>query len=728
MSNFLKQNWIIDIEASNHMTSQLDALTSCPSIPSSEKFKVQLPTGNVVSVSHKETSLVLRNNNISNVLYIPEFKYNLLSISQLTKELQCMVAFFPDFCIFQDLYSGQVKGIGKEKHGLYILQGGLSQDSSATSINKCAHAASLNNSIDIWHWRLEHAPIDVIRKLDALSTLNKGPQYGHVCPVAKKSKLPFSLSTSVSNVAFELVHYDIWGPYRVPSYSGKRYFVIVVDDYTRYTWIFLLNFKSEVIVVLRDFLTQIKNMFSSSIKVLRTDNGSEFFSNEFKQLLSTLDIFHQSSCVYTPQQNGVVERKHRTILDMSRSLRFQATIPLSIVDKFSPRVIPVVFLGYSSSQKGYVLYDLNAKSSFVNRNVVFQEDPRPSTADSSPEVSPSSPESSTTSEGDYTSPPEDTIIDIVALEDPPPNTPLETDPVTAPPDAAPIQVRKSYRTSKPPIWIVLVSYSVGSEPQSFVEAVTDPQWVEAMRLEIAALVENKTWNRYSKSSIRLKERLKDTRPDWLPKVTVKRKMDVHNAFLNGDLVEEVYIHIPQGFASHGESKKVCKLYKSLYRLKQAPRQWNMKLTEVLLQMGFKQSHYDYTLFIREANGDAVIILMYLDDLLITGNNDKSLHDTRTQLQKKFKMKDLGELKNFLAIEFARSKEGILMFQRKYVLELMSETGLGGAKPSGTPLELNKKLTYVECDKCIQITNQEGDQNLKDPSCYQRLVRRSYTSP
>nr|XP_016510923.1 PREDICTED: uncharacterized protein LOC107828175 [Nicotiana tabacum] len=593
------------------MTSQLDALTSCPSIPSSEKFKVQLPTGNVVSVSHKETSLVLRNNNISNVLYIPEFKYNLLSISQLTKELQCMVAFFPDFCIFQDLYSGQVKGIGKEKHGLYILQGGLSQDSSATSINKCAHAASLNNSIDIWHWRLEHAPIDVIRKLDALSTLNKGPQYGH------------------------------------------------------------------------------------------------------------------SSCVYTPQQNGVVERKHRTILDMSRSLRFQATIPLSIVDKFSPRVIPVVFLGYSSSQKGYVLYDLNAKSSFVNRNVVFQEDPRPSTADSSPEVSPSSPESSTTSEGDYTSPPEDTIIDIVALEDPPPNTPLETDPVTAPPDAAPIQcpypisAYVSYSHITPSYSRVLVSYSVGSEPQSFVEAVTDPQWVEAMRLEIAALVENKTWNRYSKSSIRLKERLKDTRPDWLP------KMDVHNAFLNGDLVEEVYIHIPQGFASHGESKKVCKLYKSLYRLKQAPRQWNMKLTEVLLQMGFKQSHYDYTLFIREANGDAVIILMYLDDLLITGNNDKSLHDTRTQLQKKFKMKDLGELKNFLAIEFARSKEGILMFQRKYVLELMSETGLGGAKPSGTPLELNKKLTYVECDKCIQITNQEGDQNLKDPSCYQRLVLIQY---
>ncbi|XP_019260738.1 PREDICTED: uncharacterized protein LOC109238717 [Nicotiana attenuata] len=201
------------------------------------------------------------------------------------------------------------------------------------------------------------------------------------------------------------------------------------------------------------------------------------------------------------------------------------------------------------------------------------------------------------------------------------------------------------------------------------------------------------------------------------------QMDVHNAFLNGDLVEEVYMHIPQGFVSQGETKKVFKLHKSLYGFKQAPRQWNMKLTEVLLQMGFKRSHYDYSLFIREANGDTIIIRVYVDDLLITGNNDKSLYDTRIELQKKFKMKDLGELKSFLGIEFSISKERILMCQRMYALELISETGLGGATPSGTPLELNQKLISVEYDKCIQSSKQEGDQELKDPSCYQRLVGR-----
>lgn len=112
----------------------------------------------------------------------------------------------------------------------------------------------------------------------------------------------------------------------------------------------------------------------------------------------------------------------------------------------------------------------------------------------------------------------------------------------------------------------------------------------------------------------------------------------------------------RGLLSRGETKKVCKHDKSLNSLKQAPRQWNIKLTEVLLQIGFKQSHYHYSLFIRETSSDTVIILVYVDDLLITGNDDKLLCDTRIELHKKFKMKDLREVKFFLGIEFVRSKK------------------------------------------------------------------------
>lgn len=167
-------------------------------------------------------------------------------------------------------------------------------------------------------------------------------------------------------------------------------------------------------------------MFYTSVKCLKIDNGSEFFRNEFMSLLATIGIMHQSSCVYTPQQNGVVKRKHKIILKMARSLRFQASIPLKFLgecittavylinrlpykvignktpfemlylhspslqhlrvfgclcyasspkvhDKFSPRVIPIVLIGYSFTQEGYILYDLYSKTFLVNRNVIFQE-------------------------------------------------------------------------------------------------------------------------------------------------------------------------------------------------------------------------------------------------------------------------------------------------------------------------------------------------------------------
>ncbi|XP_016570718.1 uncharacterized mitochondrial protein AtMg00810-like [Capsicum annuum] len=149
----------------------------------------------------------------------------------------------------------------------------------------------------------------------------------------------------------------------------------------------------------------------------------------------------------------------------------------------------------------------------------------------------------------------------------------------------------------------------------------------------------------------------------------------------------------------------------------------MKLTEVLVHMGFKQSHYDYSLFTKLVNGDTVMVLVYVDDLLVTGNNYKLLCDTRQEIQKKFKMKDLGELKFFLGIEFSRSVKGIVMPQRKYALELVAATGLGGAKPVGTPLEVNQKLTSVKYDEHINNASVERDNLLADPTTYQRLVGR-----
>lgn len=126
--------------------------------------------------------------------------------------------------------------------------------------------------------------------------------------------------------------------------------------------------------------------------------------------------------------------------------------------------------------------------------------------------------------------------------------------------------------------------------------------------------------------------------------------------------------LPEGLLARGESQGlVCRLVKSLYGLKQASRQWNVKLTDALLTLGFMQSSLDHSLFIKKQHEKIVVILIYVDDMLIAGNDLGLIKQTKQELHIMFKIKDLGTLKYFLGIEFSRSEKGILMNQRKYAL-------------------------------------------------------------
>lgn len=127
--------------------------------------------------------------------------------------------------------------------------------------------------------------------------------------------------------------------------------------------------------------------------------------------------------------------------------------------------------------------------------------------------------------------------------------------------------------------------------------------------------------------------------------------------------------IPLGFSRQGE-KKVCRLIKSLYGLKQATRQRNAKLCDALTAGGFVQSKFDYSLFTKHHENDFVIVLAYVDDLVTTGNNVEGIEDIKAYLHKNLKMKDLGPLKYFLGIEIAHSSKGLLLNQRKYTLYLL----------------------------------------------------------
>ncbi|GJT57305.1 retrovirus-related pol polyprotein from transposon TNT 1-94 [Tanacetum coccineum] len=164
-----------------------------------------------------------------------------------------------------------------------------------------------------------------------------------------------------------------------------------------------------------------------------------------------------------------------------------------------------------------------------------------------------------------------------------------------------------------------------------------------------------------------------------------KQMYVNNAFLQGDLHEDVCMQIPQGYTHNLPPNIVCKLTKSLYGLKQENKQWFEKLTTFLLFIGFKQSYMDTLLFTLSTNQSFITLLVYVDDILIAGNNKDLIQNIKQHLNDKFSIKDLGPLHYYLGIEFLRNATGLAMSQRKYALELVTQTGLLDIKPLTIPL-------------------------------------------
>ncbi|XP_062119137.1 uncharacterized mitochondrial protein AtMg00810-like [Humulus lupulus] len=167
--------------------------------------------------------------------------------------------------------------------------------------------------------------------------------------------------------------------------------------------------------------------------------------------------------------------------------------------------------------------------------------------------------------------------------------------------------------------------------------------------------------------------------------------------------------LPNSFIA--DSNLVCKLQKSIYGLKQSSRQWYRKLSEALLKEGFQQSKADNTLFTRGADDSYIALLVYVDDIIITGPNLSILHALQSSLHQQFKLKALGPLKYFLGFELARSTAGIFLSQRKYTLELLEDTGFLGSKPTKTPMDPKVKL------------HDETTQPLDNPSAFRQLIGR-----
>ena len=292
------------------------------------------------------------------------------------------------------------------------------------------------------------------------------------------------------------------------------------------------------------------------------------------------------------------------------------------------------------------------------------------------------------------------------------------------------------------------------EPTTFRQASQDPLWQKAMNEELDALTKNNTWDlvelppgksvvgckwvykikTHADGSIeRYKARLVakgytqeygiDYEETFAPvarltsvraliAVASARKwslfqMDVKNAFLNGDLTEEVYMQPPPGY-SH-LPHQVCRLRKALYGLKQAPRAWFSKFSYALTQLGFVSSAYDSALFRRETHSGLILVLLYVDDMIITGDDTKGIADLKLSLSQKFEMKDLGQLNYFLGLEVNYDPDGYYLSQTKYASDLISRSGISDNNIATSPMEENWEQDISDGEP------------LQDPILYRQLV-------
>uniref|UniRef100_A0A2N9GAT8 Reverse transcriptase Ty1/copia-type domain-containing protein n=1 Tax=Fagus sylvatica TaxID=28930 RepID=A0A2N9GAT8_FAGSY len=604
-----------------------------------------------MTVSHVG-SISTPNLSVSDVFCVPKLHLNLLSVGQLT-ELGLNLFFSSRGCLVQDSRTGQIVGTARKVGRLFELTS-LHFPSSSVSAPVIAASAS----IELWHSRLGHVSLPRIQTLVSrglLGSVSSSPFDCMPCQLGKQPALPFNNSESIASATFDLIHSDVWGPSPVPTTQYSK-----AIKYTPSTAVLHLSFKTQH--HMNGYLAQLQTIVYSRFLVV-----------------SVLFFFNHMSA-----------------------------------PNFNPALNYVVFLAMALKKRG------NDDSQADPLPNLFPEIPSPS-AES---VNPISDESPSADPSSDVSPTTDPTFNESPLSAPAAN-PVST---TAP------EPRRSHRVSTLPSHLrdfhCFSAFATLHEPHTFREASSDPLWQQAMKEELDALLKTDgTVDRY-KARLVAKGFTQEYGIDYeetfapvarlssvrtLIAVSASRhwplfQMDVKNAFLNGELTEEVYMQLPPGFSQPpGFSHKVCRLRRALYGLKQAPRAWFAKFSSTISQHGFSASSYDSALFFRRSDHGITLLLLYVDDMIITGDDVQGIQDLKRFLGQHFEMKDLGPLSYFLGLEVSSSSDGYYLTQAKYTSDLISRAGITDSKIVDTPIEYNNRL------------NTHDGEPLPDATLYRQLV-------
>lgn len=735
--------WLIDSGCTSHMTFDRDLFKE---LDTSVISKVKIANGEYIAVKGKGTVAIecfSGTKLIKDVLFVPDINQNLLSVGQLL-EGGFKVIFEGNQCLIKDaadkeMFKVKMKG---KSFSLDPLQEERAAYSTVASIT------------ETWHKRLghfHHAAVLNLQKKElaqGLPQLESELQGCKVCQYGKQSRLPFQKSSWRASEKLQLIHTDLAGPQRTPSLKGSKYYIIFVDDFTCMCWIYFLRFKSEVAGIFWRFKQWIENQSGCTIQILRSDNGKEYTSDQFNQFCEEAGIEHQLTAPYTPQQNGVSERKNRTIFEMARCLMHEKDLPKAYWaeatntavfllnrlptkavngktpfeawhgfkpnlknikifgclcfthvpqvkrDKLDKKAEPGIFIGYSNSSKAYRIFQPRSEKILISRDVVFMEDERW--------------DWNSENERGKLQPNEDDADDL---------------PVRETRSLADIYARCNVAVM---------------EPAGVQEAMQDKKWLSAMKEELSMIEKNHTWLLVPRPSnrkvigvkwvFRTKLNVDGSVNKQKARLVVKGyaqvfgvdfsetfapvarldtirlllavaaqkgwkvfQLDVKSAFLNGFLKEEIFVEQPDGFVVQGQEDKVYLLKKALYGLKQAPRAWYSRIDDHLISLGFNKSLSEATLYVRSEDTNIIIVSVYVDDLLITGNNQELIDEFKSEMLKEFEMTDLGLMTYFLGLEVRQQENEIFISQRKYAKEILKKFHMESCKATETPMQAKVKF-------------------------------------
>ncbi|KAG8499008.1 hypothetical protein CXB51_005388 [Gossypium anomalum] len=685
LSTSLDQAWYPDSGATNHITPDLSKLTAASHYTGTTCLSmgngVLVPISNVGSSVLQAGSRLLR---LKSILHVPNVCKNLMSIGKFAKDNAVYFEFHPFLGFVKDIQTGTTLLVGYMHNGLYRFDVSHAAPSKTSPRLLDAHnfnsallnSAQLTGSPLLWHSRLGHPCNNVLshvlRTCNIPIKRNSLPQVCPSCQLGKAHKLPFDHSKTMYSSPFELVVSDVWGPAHV--------------------------------------------QFGCSIRMLQS-NGGEYraLSGELSRLVRLSNRLP----TLVLQQCSPYEKLYNLKPSYSQ-LKVFGCACYPYLRPFQPyklqfRSKQCVFLGVGSNQKGYKCLDTDGRI-FISRHLHLPKVLPPSS--SAPGLSASLGSSSYPPRAESPTGSCDLDLPFSSSGLHGGTSPTVCAPSLVPQSAAPspapvlvnihpMQTRSKSGIHKPKVFS---SALTEKEPTTILEAFQIPAWTAAAQAEYNALLSNGTWDlvplpeghravgckwifrikRHADGSVaRYKGRLVvkgylqeagvdfwETFSPVVKPTTIRvvlalavsfgwalRQVDINNAFLNGDLHEEIYMVQPPGFERQGVS--------------------NQQLVS---------SKADNSLFICHSGSTLVYVLIYVDDIIITGNNSQAIDRFVHDLNARFSLKDLGQLNYFLSIQVTYDKGGVFLSQKKYILELLQKASMDRSKSTPTPITTTCKLT------------------------------------